>query len=203
MTRILVLYGTTDGQTGKIAHFVGDELHSLGAEVDVVDAATASPDPAGYGGVVVAASVHAGGYQRPVIRWAAAHAGALHARRTAFLSVCLGVLQQDPAVQADLEKIRKRFIAQTRWTPTQTRMVAGALKYSQYGWLKRLVLRRIARKAGGGTDTSRDYEYTDWNELRTFAETFYSLCSPARATTPSGRCGTGSSCQCGSAIITD
>ena len=203
MTRILILYGTTDGQTGKVARFLGDELHSLGALVDVVDAGSANPDPAGYAGVVVAASIHAGGYQRPVIRWAAAHAGTLHATRTAFLSVCLGVLQREPAVVAELEKIRKRFIAQTRWTPTQTKMVAGALKYSRYGWLKRLVMRRIARKAGGETDTTRDYEYTDWNDLRTFAGSFYSLCAPPLAPVSSGRCGSGSSCQCGSATITD
>jgi menaquinone-dependent protoporphyrinogen oxidase len=33
-------------------------------------------------------------------------------------------------------------------------------------------MKRITRKAGGDTDTSRDYEYTDWSDLRTFAEDF-------------------------------
>ena len=28
------------------------------------------------------------------------------------------------------------------------------------------MMRRIAGKAGGGTDTTRDFEYTDWNEVR-------------------------------------
>jgi hypothetical protein len=48
--------------------------------------------------------------------------------------------------------------------------VAGALKYTRYGWLKRRVMRYIAGKAGGSTDTSRDHEYTDWEDLRVFAE---------------------------------
>lgn len=33
-------------------------------------------------------------------------------------------------------------------------------------------MKRIAAKAGGATDTSRDYEYTSWVELRAFAERF-------------------------------
>ena len=34
------------------------------------------------------------------------------------------------------------------------------------------MMRRIVAKAGGDTDTSRDYEYTDWEALRTFCEQF-------------------------------
>jgi menaquinone-dependent protoporphyrinogen oxidase len=33
-------------------------------------------------------------------------------------------------------------------------------------------MRRIVAKAGGDTDTSRDYEYTDWNQVRGFARDF-------------------------------
>ena len=50
--------------------------------------------------------------------------------------------------------------------------VAGALEYSKYNPLKRWIMKRIAAKAGGGTDTSRDYDYTDWDDLQQFAEAF-------------------------------
>jgi menaquinone-dependent protoporphyrinogen oxidase len=33
-------------------------------------------------------------------------------------------------------------------------------------------MRRIARKEGGGTDVSRDFEYTDWPAVRQFALEF-------------------------------
>jgi menaquinone-dependent protoporphyrinogen oxidase len=33
-------------------------------------------------------------------------------------------------------------------------------------------MKRIVQKAGGDVDTSRDYEYTDWGDLRLFAEQF-------------------------------
>ena len=33
-------------------------------------------------------------------------------------------------------------------------------------------MRRIARKAGGDTDWSHDYEYTDWARVEDFARAF-------------------------------
>ena len=36
-------------------------------------------------------------------------------------------------------------------------------------------MKRIVAKAGGGTDTTRDYEYTDWNDLRVFAHEFLNV----------------------------
>jgi menaquinone-dependent protoporphyrinogen oxidase len=33
-------------------------------------------------------------------------------------------------------------------------------------------MKRIVAKAGGDTDTTRDYEYTDWEDLRRFAQDF-------------------------------
>ena len=78
MARLLVLFGSTDGHTAKVAGFIGGELRTLGAEVDVIDAAHGSPALRDYAAVIVAASIHAGGYQRKVIRWVRANAMQLH-----------------------------------------------------------------------------------------------------------------------------
>jgi menaquinone-dependent protoporphyrinogen oxidase len=172
MSRILVLYGTTDGHTTKVAHALADTLEMQGAAVDVIDAGGADPDPAPYDGVVVAASVHVGGYQQAVRRWLRGHAPVLRGKPTAFVSVCLAVLQREPRVQQELAAIITRFLTATGWTPTMTKTVAGALLYTKYNWIKRWVMKRIVRKVGGDTDTGRDYEYTDWSDLRAFAEQF-------------------------------
>ena len=42
------------------------------------------------------------------------------------------------------------------------------LLYTQYNVLIRFVMKRIAKHAGGATDTSRDHEYTDWVALDQF-----------------------------------
>jgi menaquinone-dependent protoporphyrinogen oxidase len=182
MARILVFYGTTDGHTAKIARSIGDTLRAGGARVEVIEAGTADPDPAEYTAVIVAASVRAGGHQRPVRSWVRTHVEALDSRPTAFVSACLGVLQSDPKVQQEVAATVDRFLRATGWRPGMRKIVAGALLYTRYNWIERWLMRRIVRKAGGDTDTSRDYEYTDWADLHAFVEQFARhVCAPEAA----------------------
>jgi len=60
-------------------------------------------------------------------------------------------------------------VRKTGWHPARVELVAGALPYSKYNFLIRYVMRRIAAKEGGDTDTSHDYEYTDWEAVDRFA----------------------------------
>ena len=172
MPRTLIIFGTTDGQTAKVARAIGEQLRSRGHDTAVVDAAAVTPNPADYDAIVVAASVHAGGYQRPIVHWVLEHSATLNHMPTAFVSVCLGVLQHDRKVDAELKTIVDAFLHSTSWRPIETKVVAGALRYREYNFLKRWVMKRIVKKAGGDTDTSKDYEYTDWNDLRQFADQF-------------------------------
>ena len=195
MARCLIVYGTTDGHTAKIARFLGGELAALGARINLVEAGTDDPDPYDYDGVIVAASLHGGRFQRDVVSWVQGHAGQLPARPTAFLSVCLGVLQRDLKVQQELEAIVERFTRRTGWEPQRVKLVAGALLYTRYGWLKRLMMRSIAKRAGGATDLTRDWEYTDWADLREFAEGFFAQL-PKPEPAPCGE-----SCGCGARAV--
>jgi menaquinone-dependent protoporphyrinogen oxidase len=172
MPRALIIFGTTDGHTAKVASALAVHLRSSGLSVSVVDAFASAPDPLAFDAVIVAASVHARGYQRAVQKWVRTHAATLNRIHTAFVSVCLGVLQHDPKVDGELRAIIDEFLASTGWKPSTTKIVAGALKYTQYPFLKRWAMKRIVRKAGGDTDTSRDYEYTDWEDLRRFGRSF-------------------------------
>ena len=171
-TRVLVLFGTTEGHSAKVAARIGDTLRDEGCDVDVIDAASKRPEAEAYGAAVLVASVHAGEYQGEVLDWARRQARALNAMPSAFVSVSLGQLQDDPKVQQESQAIRERFLEKTGWNPTATLPVAGALAYSRYNIVKRLMMKRIAAQAGGDTDTARDYEYTDWKALARFARKF-------------------------------
>ncbi len=194
MSKVLVVFGTTEGQTARIARSIGDTLKATGLGVDVVLAGPAAPSPDDYDAVVVAASVHGGSYQKAVRQWARGHASALNDREAAFVSVSLGILEKKPKVQGKLAAIANRFLTAAGWRPATVKMVAGALPYTRYNPLKRWLMKRIVAKAGGDTDTSRDYEYTDWADVRAFAVEFaqrvrarpHSLVSPVQAR-PVGR----------------
>lgn len=53
-----------------------------------------------------------------------------------------------------------------------TAQIAGALNYAEYDYFKRLLMKMIAKKEGRATDTSLDYEYTDWEEVTIFTNKF-------------------------------
>jgi menaquinone-dependent protoporphyrinogen oxidase len=174
MARALVVYGTTEGQTAKIAEQIGDAGRRLGHEVAVRPAAEVEEaDLPGYDGFIVGASLHEGRYQRAVRGFVERHATLLASRSSAFFSVSLAAASRDPDERAEVERLIARFAGDTGWAPKQTGSFAGALKYTRYGWLKRALMRHIARKEGGDVDTSRDYEYTDWDQVTRFAETFF------------------------------
>lgn len=173
MPRTLILYATTEGYTVRIAERIAQVLRDKGHTVEAhpADAAAAGLDPAQYDGVIVGASIHYGrhpGYLRALLR---DHRAALAARPGAFFSVSLsagGPRAKPEAAQRYLET----FLRQVGWRPQHTATVAGALQYRKYGVFKRLLMRVFVGVAGGDTDTSRDYEYTDWDAVERFADTF-------------------------------
>jgi menaquinone-dependent protoporphyrinogen oxidase len=181
MARVLILYGTSEGQTAKIVRAIAMRLNSGGIDTDVVHAGTLDPKPCFYAAVIVAASVHAGGYQKPVARWLRAHRFEFGNLPTAFVSVCLAVLSKQQKARDDARDIPRRFADGLGWQPTVIKVVAGALPYTKYNVFIRWIMKRIASEAGGDTDTSRDYEYTDWKDLNDFTERFAALVMPAPA----------------------
>jgi menaquinone-dependent protoporphyrinogen oxidase len=174
MPNILVIYGTTDGHTAKVAAFLGEHLRALGHDVEVDDAKEPRRDPhaADFDAVIVAASIHVSGYQQAVRQWVRHNLTDLVARPNAFLSVCMGIVQGTPRVRADLDAIVQRFAKHTGWQPQQVEFVAGAIPYSRYGIVKRWVMQYMSRQAGVVTSPKQDYEYTDWEALRRFAVAF-------------------------------
>ncbi len=173
MIRVLVLYDTTDGHTRQVADAISEALALGGLDTSVIQAGTIEPQLREYAGTIVAASLHAGRYQKNVEHWVRAHAVELSAQPTAFVSVGLAILaRSNPKTMADLDAIVARFLDTTGWRPTVVKHVAGALLYTRYGIFRRWMMKRIVARSGGATDTSKDYDYTDWADLRAFANEF-------------------------------
>ncbi len=177
MGRVLVAFGSSEGQTATIAERIGDALEDADHDVVVVHAKhpPAELDPGRYDGVIVGASIHMGSHQSYVESFVDTHSEALNRVPSAFFSVSLTAAHPDPDDREPAQATVEEFLEETGWEPDTTLLVAGALKYSEYGLLKRVVMRRIAGKAGGDTDTARDYEYTDWDELEAFVDAFTAL----------------------------
>jgi menaquinone-dependent protoporphyrinogen oxidase len=174
MKSVLVVYGTTEGQTRKIAEFIADALKAHGVVVDLVDSAgegAALVQPV-YAAAIVCGSLHRHHYQSSLLHFVKDNRDWLAGMPAAFVAVSLTAVLTDDESRDELRKAAEAFCRQSGWTPAITLHVAGALRYSQYDHFKRLIMKLIARQQGGDTDTSHDHEYTDWDSLARFVDEF-------------------------------
>ena len=65
--RVLVLYASTHGHTGKIADRIGDVLRAAGVAARVRKVGEVAFDPHEFDAYIIAGSVHAGHHQRELI----------------------------------------------------------------------------------------------------------------------------------------
>jgi menaquinone-dependent protoporphyrinogen oxidase len=187
MYDVPVFYATSEGQTRRIAEALATHLGEAGIDsqaIDVTSAQAAAFSWTRARAVVRAASVHAGKHQREAESFVRANLAEFNARPSVFLSVGLSIYS---VVARDADGARataERFPVQVGWKAGRVVCVAGRLAYTQYGWLKRFIMRRIAARSGGSTDTTRDHELTDWSQVRAVAADLAArLAGPGRIVT--------------------
>jgi menaquinone-dependent protoporphyrinogen oxidase len=171
MARVLILYATTEGHTARVAERIATRLRDKGHRVESqrADASGMSLDLERHETVIVGASVHYGrhpGHLRSLLR---KHRAALAARLGAFFSVSLSAGGPGAKPRA-ARRYAETFLRQAGWQPQLTEVFGGALQYSKYGAFKRLLVVVFVGLADGDTDTSHDYEYTDWDAVDRFAD---------------------------------
>lgn len=164
--RLLVAYATTDGQTRKIARFAADRLAGQGHAVELLNVEDAEGlDLARFDGAILAGSLHAGGYQTALTRFATQNRPALIALPTLFLAVSLSAAGTDADDWKGLRLCLEEFQEDTGWTPGRIEHVAGAFRFSEYDFFRGWAMRRIADQKGEVVEPGKDKEYTDWAAL--------------------------------------
>ena len=176
MTRVLIPYGTTEGLTAKISEFVADVIRGYGYEADALDIkGSMAPKPDGYDAVIVGASIHMGKHENYVLDFVRENRDALERLPSAFFSVSMAAHDNPEEAEGYIEE----FVRETGWRPARVGLFGGALLYTHYGFIKRHLMKKIARDKGNtDTDTSRDYVYTEWDGVKHFVEAFLETLVP-------------------------
>lgn len=177
---VLIAFGTTEGQTRKIARAMARSIRRVGHAATIFDCGEqgAAPDPGEFDAVILAASVHHQRYQPSVYDFVGANLEALRTKRTAFVSVSLSVTLASGEKEA--RGYVEDFIKDTGLQPDAVHLAEGAVRYSEYGSSDELTVDLMVFK-GQKKMPKRDGnpEYTDWPALEAFATTF--VTSPAAA----------------------
>jgi menaquinone-dependent protoporphyrinogen oxidase len=172
MSAILVAYASVDGQAARIAERIGAVLRRAGHSVSVRPVAeTSIAHVAEVDGVVIGGAIRYGHYPKALEAFVRDYRDIIESRPNAFYSVCLSAGGPGARPATALGYVDE-FITRSGWQPGRIASFAGALLYTRYNPFIRFMMRIIVGMAGGNTDASRDYEYTDWDAVERFAAEF-------------------------------
>jgi len=183
--KCLIVYHSKYGQTKKICARLADTLAKNSIPVDQLESTRIDQihSLTQYDAVILGAPIYVTRHAEVLADFVRNHAtelGGQSEKTTAFFSVSLSAAGTDEQ-QNDARKCMDKFLDQCRWTPSLKTIFAGGLPYRSYGLLTRWLMKRIARKAGGDTDTSQNHVYTDWSKVERFANQIATLCKEAKS----------------------
>jgi len=170
---IMIAYATIEGQTRTIAERMAAEVELAGHKVMLAD--LSQPGfalPGDLDAIILAAPIHGGRYPPQMVRFIKDWKAELEAVPSALVTVSLAIASQNSEERAEATAYPDKLQSEAGWIPAHLHHAAGALKYLEYDFFKRYMLRRIAEAEGGPVDTWRDHELTDWAALAGFVHAF-------------------------------
>ncbi|MEG9476775.1 menaquinone-dependent protoporphyrinogen IX dehydrogenase [Mannheimia indoligenes] len=168
--KTLILYFTTDGQTKKIAERLAENITHEVELISLKDQAVNFAEKiANADQIVIGASIRYGHFNPLVYQFVERHYVALNQKKTAFYGVNLTARKENRSTPETNTYVRK-FLARVKWHPTDVEVFAGALLYPRYTWFDRMMIRFIMKITKGETDTRKEYEYTNWQQVENFGK---------------------------------
>lgn len=175
--RILVLFSTVEGHTGKIAETLSGWIEDSGHQAALTKAGQVGyVDPAEFDGVIACAPIHAGLYPEAFTDFIRNWKDSLSSTRTALVTVSLGIASEHEDEREEVKVLPRELEAQTGWKADQEYHAAGALKFVEYSFFKRWIMRRFSEMEGGPVDITKDHELTDWDDLKDFLRSWLAEC---------------------------
>jgi menaquinone-dependent protoporphyrinogen oxidase len=173
MKKFLIVYATREGQTQKIAEFIAAELTEAGHDVSLHNAYNDfSFTLTEYDAIICGASLHAGKIESELVKFLETYKETISHMANSFFLVLLAMASKEsPKKEKELAEVRENLKKQLPLEFQSQEMFAGALRYSKYNWFIKLVMKFIAKRESGDTDSSRDYEYTNWQRVKSYVDT--------------------------------
>ena len=161
----LILYSTTDGHTKKISEFI--KLNSKqNFQILSIDE-TKNINLSNYDMIVIGASIRYGNHSSKVFKFINQNIEVLKKIKNAFFSVNV-VARKIGKNTPDTNPYIKKFIRKSNWVPMKLGVFAGKVDYPNYNFVNKAIIRFIMFITKGPTDTSQSYEFTNWDDIKSF-----------------------------------
>ena len=169
MTKLLMIYSSTDGQTKKICERIIESLINKSSVnlVSINDALNLNME--NYEKIIIGASIRYGRYNSLVLKFVNNNLKILQKKYCAFFSVNV-VARKDNKNTPETNPYVRKFFARTDWKPNLISVFAGKVDYPNYNFINKMIIRFIMFITKGPTDTSMSYEFTNWDKVKLFAD---------------------------------
>ncbi|MET1413898.1 flavodoxin domain-containing protein [Roseibium sp. HPY-6] len=170
--KILIAYASTEGHTEKVAKHIGANLSAddhfvLYHNVRDVSGGLAVSD---FDKAIIAGSVHSAKHQGDLELFVFANREQFAKMPTLFASVSLAAAFPDTRDEA--RGYIDTFQKSASWQPSETVLVAGAVKPGNYDWFEKSALLEGDLAGHVNEELAQTREFTDWDALDTTVSDF-------------------------------
>tara|TARA_B100000902_G_C27253111_1_gene886351 strand:+ start:1074 stop:1592 length:519 start_codon:yes stop_codon:yes gene_type:complete len=169
MSKTLIVYSTTDGQTKNIC----EKIIKIGEKKETIDLFSidqvSNLSISKYRKIIIGASIRYGKHNPLVYEFIKLNKEELGKKFTAFFTVNVVARKKEKNLP-ETNPYMKKFLELSGWQPNKLAVFAGRIDYPSYRFFDRLIIRFIMLITKGPTDTTQTYEFTDWKRVEEFAK---------------------------------
>ena len=126
-----------------------------------------------YKTIIIGASIRYGKYRKELYKFIRKNKDYLDKKNNAFFSVNV-VARKSNKNTPETNPYLIKFLKNIDWMPKKVGVFAGKIEYPKYKFLDKYAIKFIMWITKGPTNTSETYEFTDWEEVKAFAESLKS-----------------------------
>lgn len=170
MSKIIIIYSTTDGHTKDICSRLLGIVEKSNNEVILIPIEDQNQiDLNAFDKIVIGASIRYGKHSPKVYDFINNNLQILDQRSNAFFSVNV-VARKPDKNQPETNPYLKKFLSQISWQPKELAVFAGKIEYQKYKFWDRFMIRLIMRITKGPTDPKTNIEFTNWSDVESFGQ---------------------------------
>ena len=167
--KILLIHSSVDGHTVKIL----DEISSLIGKKRNITKKCISDVSRGLikqsDSIIIGASIRYGDHRKNLYDFVDQNKDLLDEKDNAFFSVN-AVARKDDKNTAITNPYIAKFLRKSKWKPKKIEVFAGRIDYPKYNAFDKYMIRLIMWITSGPTNMDGSYEFTNWNQVKKFAQ---------------------------------
>ena len=160
----IFIYSSSNGQSLKICETLNEEKESLILNIDRLNSVNLD----NFDQIIIGASVKYGDHNKKIYNFVKNNKILLKRKKTVFFSVNATARKSEKNTPNTNPYIIK-FLKKTNWKPDHIGVFAGKIDFPNYSFLEKYIIKFIMWITNGPTDTTKTYEFTDWDAVKKFS----------------------------------